>query len=72
MTVHFLVGEEKRTLNFKQLLILNEICMMSKSIFLLIFVIVAFKIDSMKDRSSMTSANEEEVISYEEERVVTH
>ena len=42
------------------------------SIFLLIFVIVAFKIDSMKDRSSMTSANEEEVISYEEERVVTH
>ena len=36
-------------------------------IFLLIFVIVAFKTDSMKDRSSMTSANKHEVISYEEE-----
>ena len=41
-------------------------------IFLLIFVIVAFKTDSMKDRSSMTSANEHEVISYEEDQVVTH
>ena len=37
------------------------------SIFLPIFVIVAFKTNSMKDRSSMTSANEHEVISYEEE-----
>lgn len=33
VTVHFLVGEEKRTLNFKQLLILNEIYMTPKCLF---------------------------------------